>query len=232
MIARTANCDFCSELAGCLENAFDRIYSRDLKSRLLFRSEELVVMPSLGQIADGHLLLLPIQHWTALADLPESLLKEFAVLFAGVSAILKEQYGSCVSFEHGVRPGGSGGCGISHAHLHTVPFPAELDPVDTLRTKFTYRLIEDLKEIGKQSEGMSGYLFYQDSDSRSYMFDAPRLPSQYMRRVLAEALGTNDWDWRSAGREDRLVATVNRLSNYFEGIGVLHGSQKTHGNPG
>jgi diadenosine tetraphosphate (Ap4A) HIT family hydrolase len=224
-------CDFCNEFSDGVENTFDRIYGPDLKSRALFRSEEFVLVPSLGQIAEGHLLLLPTKHWTALGDLPEPLLGEFRGLSKSVTTILSEEYGSGITFEHGVRAGGTGGCGIYHAHLHAVPISEALDPVDFLKSKFSYKRIEDLIEIKKLSEGKSEYLFYQDSRSRAYLFDVPNLASQYMRRVLAEVLATHDWDWRSAGKEDRLLTTLNRLSNRFESVSILRGSQGTYGSP-
>jgi diadenosine tetraphosphate (Ap4A) HIT family hydrolase len=215
MKVHTPNCDFCNEFAGCVENAFDRIYRRDPTSRVLFRSDEFVVVPSLGQVAEGHLLLLPIKHWTAVGDLPESLSEGFTELSKNITAILDEEYGSCITFEHGVRSESAGGCGIDHAHLHVVPLSAALDPIDFLKSQFSYEQIGDLSEIGKQSKGRSGYLFYQDSQSRAYLFDAANLVSQYMRRVLANVLGVHDWDWRSAGKEDRLLRTLDLLAGRF-----------------
>ena len=227
MKVHTANCDFCNEFAGCVENAFDRIYRHDPNTRVLFRSDEFVVLPSLGQIAEGHLLVLPIKHWTALGDLTEPLFEEFTELSKGVTTIVRGEYGSCITFEHGVRPGSTGGCGIYHAHLHVVPLSATLDPIDSLKSKFSYKRIGDLNEIGELSQGKSGYLFYQDSHSSAYLFDAPNLTSQYMRRVLADVLGTLNWDWRSAGREERLLASLKRLLKRFEAVRVSCASQRT-----
>jgi diadenosine tetraphosphate (Ap4A) HIT family hydrolase len=226
----TANCDLCNEFSGKLPNIFETIYGSDPKSRVLFRSNDFVVVPSLGQITEGHLLLLPLEHRTALGDLPESLLEDLTTLSGSVAAILREEYGSCITFEHGVRPGDSGGCGISHAHLHAVPFSEALDPFDILKSTFSYKRIEDLNEIKEQSAGLSGYLFYQDAHSRAHLFNAPNLISQYMRKLLVELQGADDWDWRSAGKEDRLLATLNRLSNRFEAITIFRESQARYGN--
>src|SRR6267154_4346010 len=112
-----SECDLCDEFSGGAKNSFDRIYGQNPLTRVLFRSEEFIVVPTLGQIAEGHLLLLPINHWTAIGDLSESLLQEFAELLSAVTARLREEYGPCVTFEHGVRSGTTGGCGISHAHM-------------------------------------------------------------------------------------------------------------------
>jgi diadenosine tetraphosphate (Ap4A) HIT family hydrolase len=213
MKAPTANCDFCNEFSGDPQNTFNRIYRHDLVSRVLFRSKEFVVVPSLGQITEGHLLLLPIKHFTAFGELPESLLEEFTGLANNVAATITEGYGSSVAFEHGVRPGGSGGCGIYHAHLHAVPLANATDPVDALKLRFPYTELTRLDEISKRSAGLSSYLLYQDSHTRLYLFDTGPLPSQYMRKLLADALESEDWDWRTAGIEQRLLATMKRFSD-------------------
>jgi diadenosine tetraphosphate (Ap4A) HIT family hydrolase len=212
----TASCDFCKEFADDAENTFNRIYGQHLVSRGLFRSEEFVVVPSLGQIAEGHLLLLPTKHFTAVGDLPESLLEEFTGLAKKVAATITAEYGSCVAFEHGVRPGGTGGCGIYHAHLHALSLAEVPDPVDMLKQRFAYAELSHPGQIGRQSEGLASYLFYQDARGKLYLFDTGPLPSQYMRKLIADAQGSQDWDWRTAGREERLLATMRRLSGQFD----------------
>jgi diadenosine tetraphosphate (Ap4A) HIT family hydrolase len=213
-----ARCDFCDEFSGKSESAFNRIYRRNPRTRVLFRSDNFALVPSLGQLAEGHLLLLPIMHWTAIGDLTGNLLEDFAGLCDAVLEILRREYGSCVAFEHGVRSGGAGGCGISHAHLHFVPLAPLLDPIVSLQLKFPHKRLGDLSELGNQSKGMLGYILYADSNSRIYLFDTPNLESQYMRKILTTNLGVHEWDWRAAGREERLLATLNRLSGWFEGF--------------
>jgi diadenosine tetraphosphate (Ap4A) HIT family hydrolase len=205
-------CDFCNELSGSSENSFGRIYGEHIESRILSRSSQFAVIPSLGQVVEGYLLILPINHFRALGDLPGPLLQEFVAICERVGNILKDQYGPHILFEHGTRSEGVGGCGIYHAHLHAVPLAEVADPIDTLKVRFPYAELTHLNEISKRSAGLSSYLFYQDSRARLYLFDTGPLPSQYMRKLLADALGNQDWDWRTAGREERLLATVQRLS--------------------
>jgi diadenosine tetraphosphate (Ap4A) HIT family hydrolase len=209
-------CDFCNELSGGSENSFGRIYGEHLGNRILSRSSQFAVIPSLGQIVEGYLLVLPINHFKALGDLPGALLQEFAAICERVGITLKDQYGPYILFEHGTRSEGVGGCGIYHAHLHAVPLAEVPDPVDILKLRFPYAELTHLNEIGKRSAGLSSYLFYQDSHSKLYLFDTGPLPSQYMRKLLADALGNQDWDWRTAGREERLLATIQRLSEQFK----------------
>jgi diadenosine tetraphosphate (Ap4A) HIT family hydrolase len=214
------NCDFCNEFSGATENAFSRIYGQGPKSRVLFSDQGLVVIPSLGQIVEGHLLVVPTGHLTALGDLPEAHVEEFETLCGQVRAVLEREYGSCIFFEHGTRSVSAGGCGVYHAHLHAVPLPAALEPLEFLTSQFLSNELVDLSEIGEMTGGSASYLFYQDSRVRSYVFRTDALPSQYMRKLLAERLGSKDWDWRTAGRERQLLATLARLSGRFHDLAV------------
>jgi|SRR6266850_1990156 len=210
------NCDFCNEFSGDPENTFYRIYEGRPESRILFRSNRFAVVPSLGQIVESYLLVLPIEHFRAVGDLPGHYLDEFDAVCQRVGKIFKDQYGPYILFEHGTRTEGAGGCGIYHAHLHAAPLASASDPIELLKLKFPYTELAHLKDISKQSADLPSYLFYQDSNARLYLFNTGPLPSQYMRKVLADALVEEDWNWRDAGREERLLATIRRLSGQLD----------------
>jgi diadenosine tetraphosphate (Ap4A) HIT family hydrolase len=210
------HCDFCNEFSGAAENTFNRIYEGRPENRVLLRSNDFAVIPSLGQIVEGYLLVLPIKHFKALGDLPVLLRQEFTTICEWAGEALKGKYGPYILFEHGTRSEGVGGCGIYHAHLHATPLAGVSDPVNSLKLRFPYIELDHLNEISKRSTGFPTYLFYQDSDAKLYLFDTGPLSSQYMRKLLADALGKEDWDWRVAGREERLLATIQRLSGQFE----------------
>ncbi|HTU33069.1 MAG TPA: hypothetical protein VMF66_04635 [Candidatus Acidoferrum sp.] len=128
---------------------------------------------------------------------------------------MSREYGRFIVFEHGTRFEGVGGCGIYHAHLHVVPIGAIPDPVTILKSKFPFQEFDSLEELGPRSRDLPTYLFYRDLEGRLYLFDTGPLPSQYMRKILADALHEENWDWRTARREDRLLATTERLSPHF-----------------
>jgi len=209
----TAECDFCREFSGRPGNDFHRIYGGDPESRILFQSKEFVIVPSLGQIVGGYLLVLPRGHLRALGDLPVASLDELYSILQRVGKSLSKEYGPHVLFEHGTRTVGVGGCGIYHAHLHATPLGMISDPVSALKARFPYEQVAELGEITDRTAGMSSYLFYRDSEGGLYVFNTGPLPSQYMRKLLADAMGEQAWDWRAAGREERLLATMQRLSS-------------------
>lgn len=216
MTPNLIQCDFCNEFSGSSENSFARIYGAQPESRILFRSSQLAVIPSIGQIVEGYLLVLPLDHFKALGDLPSAILEELAGVCDFIGRTFKEQYGPYILFEHGARSEGVGGCGIYHAHLHVAQLAGISDPVATLKLRFPYTEFAHLDEIRKHSAGLPSYLFYQDSNAKLYLFDTGPLPSQYMRKLLAEAVGGQDWNWRDAGKEKRLLTTLQRLSGQFD----------------
>jgi len=210
-----AQCDFCKEFSGDTKNAFHRLYRDDLVGRVLVQSEHHAVIPSLGQIVEGYLLVVPLDHFRSLGELRGDVLDDFVFISDMVGRALKTLYGPYIFFEHGVRSEHAGGCGISHAHLHAMPLSGAPDPLVALRTKFPHTKLGRMAEIGQESAGFPSYLLLQDSHGDLYLFDTGPLPSQYMRQVLADSLHETNWDWRKAGREERLLSTIRRLSEHF-----------------
>src|SRR5207253_952486 len=59
-------CDFCDEFAGGLRNAFAKLYGDLIQARTLVATKEFRVIPSLGQIVEGYLLVVPAKHYATL----------------------------------------------------------------------------------------------------------------------------------------------------------------------
>lgn len=204
-------CEFCDEFSGGLRNSFASLYHGEIADRVVFETPHLRVVPTLGQIVPGYLLLIPTGHYRTLADLPVALLGDLDELRALVQRKLHCVYGDYLFFEHGARRDGAGGCGIYHAHLHAVPFPAVNDPVDQLKKIFPYHEVSALVEL-QQLEEDASYLYYGDIAGGQYIFRTQHLPSQYMRRLLAQAIGCANWDWRQCGMEESFFTTRTEVS--------------------
>ncbi|HXR17147.1 MAG TPA: HIT domain-containing protein [Terriglobales bacterium] len=210
---RAANitCEFCDEFAGGSANSFAAHYAHELESRTILEQENFRVLPTLGQIVPGYLLLVPNHHYRAFADMSLEELKAAEVLKTSLTEQMRVMYGNYLFFEHGVRTSDSGGCGISHAHLHAVPFPHEKDPVEELARSFSFEKISSLLEL-KRVEPDRSYLYYESVRGIKYVLYPPFIPSQYIRRLLAEALGNRAWDWRQCKREERFLSTLSQVS--------------------
>ena len=208
-------CEFCDEFAGGLNNAFYARYEGCLRTRFLMSAENFHVFPTIGQLVEGYLLIVPKKHYAAFDQLSCSLWREFDGLHEHVKKVLSSYYGPCIMYEHGVKRTGTGGCGIYHAHVHALPISTLSDPVQALKATFPYTRLPRPHRVAEYSANLASYLLYQDCRSRTYLFDTGPLPSQYMRKLLAEALGHQQWDWRTVGKEDRLLTTIQQLSRRF-----------------
>lgn len=209
------HCDFCDEFAGGTNNGFSSRYNHDRASRALFASEHFRVFPSIGQLLEGYLLIAPIAHYAAADEMPLKLISEMNEICKVVRTILSREHGPCIFFEHGAREQVNGGCGIYHSHIHAIPLGGVLDPVTSLKQMFRYTEFADYTETCRQSATLPCYLYYQDKDEKNYLFETGPLPSQYMRKLIANEIGTQNWNWRTAGKEDRLLRTIDRLSQKF-----------------
>ena len=215
------NCDFCDEFAGGSQNAFVRRYGQG-DGRIVMASACFRIIPTLGQVVEGHLLIVPLRHFCALADLPSLQIDELDYLCRRVRSTLTDAYGECVFFEHGVRGSGAGGCGIDHAHLHAVPVAAD-GVLNILTREFGGCAIHDFAAVKEAVKQESSYLFFEDSSAKRYVFPVEELPSQYMRKLVADSIGKRDWDWRKCGREPELIATLERLTPLLSPAAAIAG---------
>src|SRR5580704_6912125 len=139
-------CDFCDEFSGGHRHAYALQYGQDVSRRTILSTESFRVVPSLGQIVEGHLLIAPVDHFRASADLSRNQTSELEDLCRHVRSVLSSTYGRCVFFEHGVRGSDDGGCGVDHAHMHAVPVTAD-GVLKALTQEFGGSSIQSLAEI-------------------------------------------------------------------------------------
>jgi diadenosine tetraphosphate (Ap4A) HIT family hydrolase len=225
-----ADCDYCDEFLGGFHNTFRSLYGGAIESRVLHKTQNFRVFPTIGQLVEGYLLIAPERHYAAIDEMPCELVEELADLCTSLEAIVSQMYGPTVWFEHGVRGPVNGGCGIYHAHLHFMPFSRASEPLNALQQQFSFQLFSDFQELTKQSVLLPSYLLYRNPDARLYLFDTGPLPSQYMRKLLAESLSDQNWDWRKAGREETLIMTMRRLAGQLSELRetTSHPQSKCH----
>ncbi|MFZ1205394.1 MAG: HIT domain-containing protein [Candidatus Acidiferrales bacterium] len=202
-------CSFCEEIVEPrrvslpLVADFFRQFGRE--SRVLLDDPEFFVVPTLGPLVAGHILILPKTHFYSVGEMPESMLSRLEQIARNVREILRARYGSCSAFEHGCvdKIGKAGAC-IDHAHLHLLPVSQNLRP-----------LVERSFGSGTEMKSFSGlrsfvrrsmpYLYYEDPAGLAMAYEAPIAPSQYFRQLMtATVRGNGDWDWK----RDIGVATV------------------------
>jgi diadenosine tetraphosphate (Ap4A) HIT family hydrolase len=206
------DCCFCREDAGH-PSEFSELYP-DLRSRTIYETPDFRVFPSLGQLNYGHVLLVPRRHVTAFGELDVSVRREALELYESLRLRLSHKFSPPVVFEHGSGGGDdSGGCGVMHAHIHLVP----VHRTSVARPRFARAAWRDLEptqwleRLGEISGSGASYLYWHSPTGRRAATIVRNPPSQYLRQYVASALRLEQWDWRTVGREARLIATYNAL---------------------
>ena len=92
-----------------------------------------------------------------------------------------------------------------------MPFLHINDPLGQLKKAFRYDQIGGLLDL-KHLDEKASYLYYKDVAGKQYVFHTEHLPSQYMRRLLAQAMRCDNWDWRQCDEEEDVLATVTEVS--------------------
>jgi len=96
-------CTFCNEFVGNLEKTlFYQVIGNKVRSRILKETNNFVVIPTVGQIIEGYLLIMPKKHYLSVGHLPDSFYPELESLYYETKNILIKYYASPVFFfEHG-----------------------------------------------------------------------------------------------------------------------------------
>jgi diadenosine tetraphosphate (Ap4A) HIT family hydrolase len=206
-------CEFCDELADAASSRFGRIYRGVLASRVVHASANFVVMPTLGQLFRGSLLLLPRRHFETVAGMPARYREELVELLPCLEQEL-QPLGAPVVFEHGAKAHTGRSCGIYHAHLHIVPVPRPVLAADIMPpgAQFTSDVRLALRAVARADS----YLFFKDTAGLTgYALEGAPCGSQYFRRELVKHFRLNSsWDWRDyTSPEPDLLASVNRFAD-------------------
>lgn len=195
--ATEPGCVFCAEIQD--PQSWPHAAAYDSRARITMPTASLRVLPTLGQLVPGSLLLLPTRHVERYADLDSSHRAEALETARAIVSGFEAEGSGWVMFEHGALAPGGGGCGLYHAHLHLVPLDAPPSAAELLPTG---RTSSGLAEGWDLVDTEDDYLICASSDGtarfRSVAADErPAYPSQFFRRQLHHHLGLDGpWDWR------------------------------------
>lgn len=212
-VACDTTCDLCSEIAGNCSR-FTELYGARLRQRTVPITASFLLMPSIGQLVEGYTLVVSSGHYASVTAMPSHIVDELEVLLDRMRLWMLEEYGvTPLCFEHGTPCQGTvhKGCGVYHMHLHIVPVPIHINLVASASREFQFERIERLTCLSSIMAPMQPYLLVVDRSGTMLATSDPKLPSQYMRRLLACELGLDNWNWREYGIEDRLIKTYERI---------------------
>lgn len=204
------SCHLCSELRTELP--------AEQWNRPLLESDHFVVLPSLGALVEGWLLLLPREHYLSYGALPEELLPELQAMTHRVSSLVDSNYGPVSIFEHGpARPNCAVGCSVDHAHLHFVPLHFDLKEAtnQVASTEMVWGPA-NIRDCRTAHVGGQDYIYIEQPVGQGIIAKGGSFGSQLIRRAIANRLGmANEFDWRENPHVHRIIATMSTISTVF-----------------
>jgi len=83
-------CEFCQELQGLPGNRFGAMYAGIAASRIVAQTEHFVVLPTIGQLFAGSLLILPRVHKETCAELQRTQQEGLAAILKRVTTTIRQ----------------------------------------------------------------------------------------------------------------------------------------------
>ncbi|HUU40155.1 MAG TPA: hypothetical protein VMW42_04365 [Desulfatiglandales bacterium] len=220
-------CTFCSELSGQtrISNYF-RLVGHSAKSRIIWKNSEFALIPSLGSLVEGHMLLIPTYHAFSFANLPITSLESAENLIASIMRFFGENGQQVLVFEHGavilagsdyekrVKRARCGAC-TDHAHIHILPSVSPelvVSKIERMRIHMNRTVLENLGKLRGQVDPALPYIFIGGSDIESWLiFMLEYVPSQFMRKLVSSSIGLTEWDWRQFPRINLVQKTIQEI---------------------
>lgn len=202
------NCALCKEINN---NNFEH-KGKNYGNRILFESKSFVVVPSLGQLLEGHLLILTKKHHVCMGELIDDLFVELNELMVKVRNFLEKHFGSCIFFEHGVFENFlSTEKYVGHARLHALP--AKIENLDDGFKKYgSVFVLEKVSDLNSIYNEKKSYLFFENHKQKKFAVIVPHIiPEQFLRRVIVKRLGLNtNWNWKKEPKIDEMLLFANK----------------------
>lgn len=210
-------CCFCKEYADPSKSQFFAEIGQQIGcvSRTLLQTDNWYVIPTIGSLTAGYVLLVCKQHYPSLANIADrNLYFEMLNLKMSVESVLLRQLGlPCLTFEHGTpNPLSKGANSVDHVHIHVLPFERPIwQDIVSVMPETDIEVVDNYEDVytSWRNKLPDSYLLFQDVDQKIYYAsDAGGMPSQLFRRCLAPYLGVESWDWRSEKHLNNMIRTM------------------------
>jgi len=176
---------------------------------IIVENKNFVVVPALGSIVPGYLLIVPKQHVLSMAKLSIDLLNELIDFSIRIEKLQSNYWGLPIIFEHGMcsKTESAGAC-INHAHWHMVP-----GNWDLLSANLKYMQVPSFLNFAKNNKGNKPYLLFINKDKQSFIIEEEGIPHQYFRRQLARLIGEAEkWDYVVYPFFENMKETLTKLT--------------------
>lgn len=194
-------CQFCSIESSIVANTpAPRWYDRPLSVL-----PNLYVIPALGPLVVGHVLVVARSHIVGIRASPSTaVLTDYETLAMSMRHRCEVAGLTLLELEHGSSHAHSSGPCIEHAHVHMLPGIA--DQSDLFAATFP--------AIESSSSALRGIsYFWVRTRANVVAYDATGARRQEPRILLAERLGLPSWDWLAAPNYAKIRKTISFWSS-------------------
>lgn len=175
-----------------------------LHNTCLYQTEWFAVLPALGPLVPGHIMVVSHDHYPNLLSMPREALVEYERLAQWLRDRSPYQELGFLEAEHGSTSAElAGGC-IVHTHVNWIPGAANFIRIFDDRFQTT-----DWNRLSELEAPTKGYILLRSStNERRFFVPSEKLPSQLLRREIFAQRGRDDWDWAAFPRQDWTANTV------------------------
>lgn len=168
---------------------------------ILFEDDSSFVVPALGALVGGHVLLCSRTHYDSAAESPQlrALLNTVETLRKSLERLFARPV---IVFEHGTSRATAGSGCISHAHFQLLPIEIDL----SLPTDMGFETITAASSI-RTLAGRS-YLLWSPRPGE-YLVSVKAERSQFFRRLIVGP-GSDEWDWALFQNEETMRQTITQ----------------------
>lgn len=107
-ISRDPNCIFCKIIAG------------EIQAAVVYKDDAVLAFLDIGPLADGHLLIMPREHYTRLTDVPAQICAQVASTLPMLGRAALEVT-KAEGFNVLLNQGSIAGQAVPHIHFHIIP---------------------------------------------------------------------------------------------------------------
>lgn len=188
----------------------------NVPQQLYYKSDNFFAFLSLGHMKEGYTLIVPNDHYHCMGALPKNLQEEYSKFKKYITSILEENYGPCISYEHGrvgfcnVQPGEQL---CYHAHTHIVPLKGDIQPRFEKEGLYPIKLDSE-NNLFSRYQTLGHYLYYEDNEKNEFMYQINQpIRRQFLRYLVACEIGDENLaDWSKFPEYEKLNSAIKKLT--------------------
>jgi diadenosine tetraphosphate (Ap4A) HIT family hydrolase len=170
----------------------------------LHETPRFVIMPCIGPLVPGHVLIVGKEHYLSLASMGREAIAEYEELVRVAAQRPPFSTQGILEAEHGSTAAERAGACVVHAHIHLMPGLQKHSGMFDGGLK----LIKAGTCLLELASITSPYIFVRGNLRRWCVYEASCLHSQMIRRTLCEVLGRDDINWKQSPRYDWIESTI------------------------